>query len=340
MRNEMLPDHDVVVLSRIRLSRNYSDLPFSPGLDKEGAQTVLARAKQALSEEDLSYYRLSDMADYARRHLLEHRLISYDLLKFQERAQALISYDESMTVMIGENDHLRIQGQYPALQLERAAERAFAAEELLSQQALFAFDERWGYLTACPTDVGTGLRASVLLHLPALSEAKQINAIGQALSKLGLSVRPSYGENSDTAGSLYLLANQVTLGRTEEDIIRSVMAATRQVAGHERQLRQQLLDQDREALTDRLMRSAGILMNARLLSTHEWMERYSDLRLAAEIDLIDIPMLEIDRMMMKMCGGSLQVGAGRELTDREQEQIRAQSLRERLRELRAPIGGV
>lgn len=260
-------------------------------------------------------------------------MISYDLLKYPQRSAALISSGETVSVMLNEEDHLRIQGLLPGMQLERSAELAFNADDALGAQSMYAFDPQWGYLTSCPTNVGTGMRASAMLHLPAISASGQIGAIMQAVAKLGLTVRGLYGEGSEAQGDLYQLSNQVTLGRSEDDVIRSLQAATEQIVGHERAMRERLEKKDMYALQDRLLRSWGETNNARLMSAKEWMRRYSDIRYAASMGYLHAPLRALDCLMMDLQPGSLGVRAGKLVGEREGEILRAQLLREQLLQL-------
>ncbi len=333
MIDYLAPEQDVVLSSRVRLARNYEDIPFFPKMDGHKAETTIVRARAAMEDQAgaFAYHRIAEMTEDERKRLVEHHLISYDLLKFADWSAALISSGETVSIMVNEEDHLRIQGLLPGLQLERAAELAFRADDRLGQQGKYAFDPRWGYLTSCPTNTGTGMRASTMLHLPALSRAGQIGSIVQAVAKLSMTVRGLYGEGSDAVGCLYQVSNQVTLGRSEEDIIRSLVAATLQLAGHERQVRKQMQKQDSAGTADKLMRSVGILKSARVLTATEVMPRMSDLRMAAAIGLIEYPLAEIDRLMKDMQNGSLGVSAGETTSERQKDVLRADQLREALK---------
>ena len=333
------PLQEVAVSSRVRLARNYEDVPYMPRMTAEWAEETIRRASEAMmNAPDATAYegfRLRDMDEPERQELVEHLLISYDLLKYPDYAAALLSSGRTVTVMINEEDHLRVQGLLPGLQLERAAELAFRADDALGQHAAFAFDPQWGYLTACPTNAGTGMRASVLLHLPALAAAGKIGAAMQGVAKLGITIRGFYGEGTDAQGNLYLLSNQATIGRSEEDILRALEAAAEQVSAHERSLREAILKQDALIVEDKLMRSAGILREARLLRQTEFMRHMSDLRLACALGLIDAPVGYVDSLMMDLQTGSLGAAAGRALTEREADELRAERMRGEMR--RAPI---
>jgi protein arginine kinase len=331
------PEEDIVLSSRVRLARNYRDIPFAPTMDRNSADETIRRAQDAVSSsKEMSAFRTIRMADLTkdqRIRLVEHHLISYDLLNFGERSAALISSGETISIMVNEEDHLRIQGLLPGMQLERAAELAYGADDKLSAKREYAFDSQLGFLTTCPTNTGTGMRASVMIHLPALSMSKRIGNLVQSVGKLGLTVRGIYGEGSEALGNLYQLSNQVTLGRSEDDIVKMLMGVTAQTAVNERAVRKKLLSQDRLALEDRLLRSMSIAQSARLMDATELMKRYSDLRLAASLGIIKIRLIELDRLMTDMQPASLNVSSGKELSEREQKEYRAEMLRRRIPEL-------
>lgn len=329
------PDEDVVITSRVRLARNYDDIPFMPKMNEEWAAETLRRVTSSVENagqaEQYRLYEMKSMEPWARDKLVEHHLISYDLLKHADKSAALISTGDTISIMVNEEDHLRIQGLLPGLQVSRAAELAMNADDMLARSGHFAFDVRWGYLTACPTNTGTGMRASAMLHLPALSMTGQIGAVMQAFSKLGMTVRGLYGEGSAALGNLYQLSNQVTLGRAEEDMIKSLEVATQQIMDHERATRRKQEQKDSVALQDRLMRSLGILREARVLTAKELMRLYSNVRFAAGMGYVDIAPGVLDKMMMDLQSGSLQTHAGRQMTDREMDILRADVMRETLK---------
>lgn len=331
------PEEDVVVTSRVRLARNYQDVPFMPTMTPEWAEETISRVTDCMENSGKSsqfeLYRMKDMPEWERDQMVEHHLVSYDLLKYADKSAALISSGETISVMVNEEDHLRIQGLMQGLQVERAAELALNMDDTLAESGPYAFDNRWGYLTSCPTNTGTGLRASAMLHLPALSASGQIGEVVQAYSKLGLTVRGLYGEGSAAKGNLYQLSNQVTLGRTEEDVVRSLTAAAQQIIEHERAVRRKQEESDSVALEDKLMRSYGLMREARMVTAKEFMRLYSNVRYAASMGYVHISPGALDKMMMDLQPGSLQALAGEKLTDREQDILRARMLRERLAEL-------
>lgn len=333
------PEQDVAVSSRVRLARNYQDAPYMPKMTDDWAEETIRRASEAMmNAPDATAYegvRMKDLSENEQQELVEHRLISYDLLKYTDYAAALLSSGRTVSVMINEEDHVRVQGLLPGLQLERAAEMAFRTDDALSQHAAFAFDSQWGYLTACPANAGTGMRAGVILHLPALQAAGQIGALVQNMAKIGITIRGLYGEGSDALGGLYLMSNQATLGRSEEDILRSLETAAGQMCVHERELRAAVLKQDRIAVEDKLMRSVGVLREARVLRLGEFMKMMSDLRLACALEIVDAPLSYIDELIMDLQPASIRSRAKEALSERQTDERRAEYMRDVMR--RAPI---
>lgn len=330
----MAPDSDVVVSCRVRLARNYQDIPFSTQMDELHAREVVARALKSFQNANMqSLYRLftmSELSDTERRILVEKHLVSYDLISNKDKAAALISTGETVSIMLNEEDHIRIQGLLPGLQLEKAAQLAFHADDILSKDAPIAFDSKWGYLTACPTNAGTGLRASALVHLPAITLTKQMGALIQAFGKIGFTVRGLYGEGTEAEGNLYQLSNQTAMGRSEEDVIRSLIDACQQVTEQERGARKNLIERDQDAFIDKMMRSVGILLNARLLDEKEFMRLMSDVRLAAGVGVLSAPVSAIDELITKMQPASLASLADAALSERDLMLLRSSEVRNAL----------
>lgn len=337
--NEYLnaPDQDVAVFSRIRLARNYEDIPFGPTMNDDDRALLLARAcasvRKSGQEKAFRFEKLSELNAEERGQLLDHFKISNDLLKYSDSAAVFLSEGETISIMIGEEDHLRIFGMMPGLQLERSADLAYTADTWLEKGGSFAFDSQFGYLTSCPTNAGTGMRGFILLHLPTLKASGQIGRVVQEVAKLGLTLRGLYSEGSEADGNLYQLSNHASLGRTEEDVVRSLSAAAMQIIQIERGVREKMLSQDELIVIDRLFRSIGVLRNARMMNEKEFMQRWSDLRLAAVMGLISASLHEIDRLMMDLQTSSLNAASGKTLSDRERFTLRSDILRERMRSM-------
>ncbi|MGI6239428.1 MAG: ATP--guanido phosphotransferase, partial [Christensenellales bacterium] len=323
---------------RVRLARNFEDIPFTNKQDAQQAEETVRRVSAAILEgPEGSAYTLSlmrDLSDHERQELNEHRLISSELIGRRAHGAALISSGRNVSVMVNEDDHLRIQSLMPGLQIERGAELAFAVDHEVGKRYPLAFDAQLGYLTSFPTDVGTGLRISVVMHLPALTLARKIGPVMQAVGKLGLTVRGFYGEGSEARGNMYVLTNQSSLGRSEDDMLRSVGAAAEQIVGHERQMREQAEKSDMLVLQDRLLRSVGEVMHSRIMSVKEMTRRLSDIRYAASMGYYHAPIRALDELLMDMQPGSLAMLAGKALTDRERDAMRSELMRKRLAELR------
>lgn len=294
-----MSDSAVVVSGRVRLARNYYDLPFST-LDKpENAQLCISRAQEGITGDRDGYnlYLMADLPSVERQKLVERHLVSLDLLKRGKAGAALIRDDKRVSIMINEEDHLRIQAIVSVFDLSSAAQEAFRAEEMLEAVCTFSFDPQLGYLTSCPTNTGTGMRASLMLHLPMLTRYKQMGNVNQSVAKLGLTTRGIYGEGSEALGDLYQVSNQVTLGRTEDEIIEAVTAVGKQLIGMELALRERCLKEQPVELKDALFRSYGLLRYAVRMDEKEFMQHWSNLRLGAAMDLLPTSLAQTDDLL-------------------------------------------
>jgi len=284
------PESDIIISSRIRVARNLANLPFPHLLSFEQAEQVISSvgdviAKKSLSGKtgDFELIRMTDLPPVERQILVEKHLISPDLLDdFQKKAVA-VREDEILSVMINEEDHLRLQCLMAGLNLNEAWTAINQLDNELEAGLDYTFDEHLGYLTACPTNVGTGIRASVMLHLPGLVKIDQIKNVLFTINKLGLAVRGLYGEGTEASGNLFQFSNQVTLGQTEEDIVTNLISVARQLLNQERTAREALFKQRREQMEDRAGRAYGLLKHARLMSSDEVMRLLSDLRLGIDL---------------------------------------------------------
>ncbi|MDR2506134.1 MAG: protein arginine kinase [Oscillospiraceae bacterium] len=328
--SESVMDNDVAISSRMRLARNFADLPFPGFMDMEQAQESVRRCVSALSD-TLTPYALDKLPPLKRMILVEKHLISRDLLKTPERSAAMISSDEKLSVMINEEDHLRIQSFAPAFELDLAFAKAFEADTRLQEKMNFAYDTDLGFLTACPTNTGTGMRASVMLHLPALTWSGEISKVTQAVSKLGLTIRGLYGEGTEAQGDLYQLSNQVTLGRTEEEILSDVKTAASQMVEWERRIRAALHAGDKINLEDRMLRALGVLERARKITSKEFMQKWSAVRFASCMRVIPHNISVIDDLLVSAQPASLQSQASETLSDEQRDIRRAELVQSRLK---------
>ncbi len=240
--------------------------------------------------------------------------------------------------MINEEDHLRIQVILPGLQLEEALQEADRYDDFLEAEINYAFDEGYGYLTACPTNVGTGLRASVMLHLPALIMTGQANRLLGALSQVGLAVRGLYGEGTEIIGNLVQISNQITLGQSEEEIIRNLGGVTRQVIEQEQAARQALLNENRAGIADRTWRSLGQLKFAQLMSSQEAMQLLSDVRLGYDLGLLKgVNRKLLNEMLVVISPACLQILAGKELGPAERDLERPARLKKLMEQFKESV---
>lgn len=298
-----MSEQDVVLSSRVRLARNYEDLPFDLGEKPEAAAMCVARTVQALGLEEGEpqgdLIRLRDLTPIQQQSLAESHKISKDLLSHAATAAVLLREQENLSIMMNEEDHLRIQAMSDGLDLPGAAEKCFRVEDQLSRHVTFAFDEQLGYLTACPTNTGTGMRASLLLHLPMLTLCKQMGNVGQIVAKVGLTIRGVYGEGSEALGNLYQVSNQVTLGRTEQELISAVTAVGHQLSDMERAMRDKSQAVSRINLEDAVFRAWALLSNARMMPQQEFYRLWTSLRLGAAMKVLDMPIERVDALLIE-----------------------------------------
>lgn len=333
------PYHEIVISSRIRLARNITKLPMPPFQNEAAGHTVLERVRKALEaldlkgQEKLYFYRMNELPPLQRQILLEKHLISPEHAEEKPHRGLIINGDESVSIMINEEDHLRIQVLFPGLQLEKAWEVANRVDDLLESQIEYAFHEEKGYLTCCPTNVGTGLRASVMVHLPALVLTKQATRIFYTLGQLGLAVRGLYGEGTDATGYLFQISNQITLGQKETEIIQNLTAVTRQIIEKENETRKALLQETPLQVADRVGRAYGILQNAAILSSHEALNLLSDIRMGIGMGLLKIELDggELNELMVASQPGFLQSYANKQMDAAERDVARARLFKEKFK---------
>ena len=323
--------NDVVLSSRVRLARNYKDIPFPSMMNDVWAAETIRRTCDAVATlpdaSAYSFVRLADIDPAQRQEMVEQHVISRDLLRSADLAAVLLGKMNTVSIMVNEEDHIRLQVLVPGSDVEQAARIAREVDDGLEAKVEYAFDDQLGYLTACPTNTGSGMRASQMLHLPALTMLRQMGVVGQAVDKLGLTIRGLYGEGSEAFGNLYQVSNQVTLGRTEEELAKAIKEVGSQLADMERKARAKLIEKDRLALEDRLMRSVGVFTYARRIGDKEFMQRWSDVRLASSLELISIDGEKLDALLYAAQSGGIARRAGKELTAPERDALRANFVR-------------
>ncbi|MCL2866244.1 MAG: ATP--guanido phosphotransferase [Clostridia bacterium] len=325
---------DVVVSSRIRLARNYEDLPFSPGETARSAESCSQRTLEALSAEnaqaDYILYRMNEMDDVERYYLAEKHLISFDLIRKSETGSAYIRKDEQVSIMMNEEDHLRIQAIAAGEDLSNSALMIYRIEDALQKHVRFAFDTKLGYLTACPTNAGTGMRASLMLHLPMLTADKQMGIVNQTVAKLGLIIRGIYGEGSEALGHLYQISNQATLGRTEEEIIRAVLTVGDKLIDMERALRLKAHTMEPVKTEDQIFRSYGLLKYSRSMPQKEFLSHWSNLRLGISLGRLPVTMDSADILLEDAQDAHVMKWAGSPVTGDRLDERRCARIRRHL----------
>jgi protein arginine kinase len=331
------PDSDIVISTRLRIARNLRQHPFPMLATDSQAEEVVRKVAEVSKTESMrkkgpfELITMEQLNPLEKRVLVEKHLISPHLAEESRKGAVLLNEDESISIMINEEDHIRIQVLLPGFQLNDAWEIGTKIDDIFEKHLNYAFDEKRGYLTSCPTNVGTGIRASVMLHLPALVMTQQINRILQAINQVGLVVRGLYGEGSEALGNLFQLSNQVTLGMSESDILSNLYSVAKQIIEQERVARRYLLENSRIALEDRIFRSYGILLYARTVESKEAAQRLSDVRLGIDIGVIkNVSPLVLNELLVMTQPGYMQHYAGQKLTPEQRDERRARLIRERL----------
>jgi len=330
------PASDVVVSTRIRLARNVEGFPFpwrvSPETRVELEERLQVWISRAEIAQNTHYCNLHGMNSLDMQVLMERHLISRELVNAKGDRGVTFTSSELLSLMTNEEDHLRIQVIRSGLDLNNALAAAQTVDRRLEVQIPYAFSPDYGFLTSCPTNVGTGLRVSVMMHLPALVISNQMDKVFQAAARVGLTVRGFYGEGSKAAGDVIQISNQQTLGRSEEEILDSMGKVAPKIVEYERGVRQHLLTHDRGLLDDKVWRSVGILRYARRISSAEAMDLLSAVRLGVNLRLIPhISLPEINELFVITQPGHLQANQGSELKQRDRDAARASFLRQRLK---------
>ena len=327
---------NTVVSTRIRLARNLDGYPFPSHLkDERQAKEIIRLVSAAASRlYEFKLYSMDAISDEEATSLMENHLISPNLVRFKHNSAALINRrEESVSIMINEEDHLREQCILKGLDLRRAYDVMSEIDNRISDSIKFAYDEQLGYLTACPTNLGTGLRASVMMFLPALTMSGLMPKVIRSVSRLGLTVRGIYGEGSEAEGYTYQISNEVTLGVTEEEILSQVEEVVRKVCELEEAEREKLkMCANALDVKDECMRSYGILTNCAKLSTGELIKLAANVKLGACLGYVNIPdVSRIDDLVVRMRPSNINAAAARKLTPTERDVYRAHYVSEFLK---------
>jgi len=331
------PESDIVISSRVRLARNLAAYPFTnragPGQKAEIEGVLRARIDTLEVQPKLYYYNVPTLSTLDRQLLVERQLISRELASSEGPRGVALGELETVSVMVNEEDHLRLQVMRSGFSLDEAWQDIDKVDDLLEERVNYAFSEEFGYLTACPTNVGTGMRASVMLHLPALVLTKQIEKVFRALQKINLAVRGLYGEGSRASGDFYQISNQVTLGKSETTILSEIREVIPQIINYERQARNTLVRETRQALQDRVSRAFGTLCSATMMTSEETMDLLSSVRLGINLGLLEeLSIPKVNQLFIQTQPAHLQKLMGASLDGEERNAARARYLRTRLRE--------
>lgn len=330
------PDSDVVMSTRVRLARNLSRFPFltvaPPSLKSEIETYVKEKITSVPLAKKVYYLPIHNMTPLDRTLLIERHLISRELAAFEGERGVALSPDETLSMMVNEEDHLRLQVIRSGLQVTEAWTELSALDDALESELNYAFHPRFGYVTCCPTNIGTGLRASVMLHLPALVLSKQVEKVLQSLQKVNYNIRGFFGEGTSPTGDFFQVSNQISLGRHETKIVEEMRQTIPEIVKVERGLREKLMKEQRSKLEDKVWRAYGTLKHARSVSSDETMELLSSLRLGINLGIItNIPLSAINEIFLQAQPGHLQKMHGRMVESGIRDGLRADMIRERLK---------
>jgi protein arginine kinase len=311
----------VVLSCKILLSRNFSDLPFPNKLNyikgRDNGKNIYNVIKSELDNEEFTLYEIWNTKEEFGKQYLERDLITEELIKNSDKSSFILNKEENISIMINEKDHINLQCISEGLNLEEAFKRAINIDDKIEQNFAYAFDESLGYLTSSPENIGTGMKASVVLHLPALTMSEEIKRISKELNKIGLNMKGVYLDNSKVYGNLYRITNKVSLGLSEEDIINKLKQEVLNIIKEENKFREVLLSKCKYELEDKVYRSYGILRSAVLLEYKETVELISNVRLGAELSFMDIDQNSLDKLLMRISDAALQNYVGRYLDSKE-----------------------
>jgi protein arginine kinase len=331
------PEADIVMSSRIRLARNLAAFPFTNRASSHQKADLEGLLRERITKLEvnprLNYLSVAGLSPLDRQFLVERQLMSRELKDAEGPRGVAFDDRESISLMINEEDQLRLQVMRSGFSLDEAWQDIDRVDDLLEQRVAYAFSEEFGYLTACPTNVGTGMRASVMLHLPALGWTKQIEKVFRALQKINLAVRGLYGEGSRASGDFYQISNQVTLGKSEGTILSEIREVIPEIIKYERHARNTLVRESRQALQDKVSRAYGTLCSATMMTSEETMDLLSSVRLGINLALLDdITIHTVNELFIHTQPAHLQKLMGNLLDGEERNAARARYLRSRLRE--------
>lgn len=331
------PESDVVISNRIRLARNLKGFPFEIKTTKTDQEKILGMVSYALEELNLlktgKFLTSQELTPLILQSLLERHLVSPDFIVSKQQHAVFINNDETISLMINEEDHIRYQVLSSGLDFELSFYTINDFDEQLERELEFVYSKDLGFLTACPSNIGTGMRASVLIHLPGLVLTKEIDKVLRGVLQIGLTVRGLYGEGTETKGNFFQISNQQSLGRAESEIIEIIEKAVKQIINYERRARDYLLNNARIEIEDKVLRALAILKNARIITSEETMKLLAVLRMGIALGVVtDISLRTINELLILTRPANLQIYYNKEMAAEERDEKRATLLRERLKE--------
>lgn len=330
--NEMGNEFDTVLSSRIRFARNISGYPFGSKLSADDAKKIIADTSAAFSGAGFKEISFNDISQLEAAAYVEKHFVSREFAAKKSPHALLLNENTGTAIMLCEEDHIRLQSILPGLALDEAYKIACKYDDMLDGALEIAYDENLGYLTHCPTNLGTGMRASVMMFLPALTMANRIGGLASQLSKIGLTMRGMYGEGSESKGCLYQISNQITLGITEEETLKKLGDVIAQISEQERRLRNAIKGENLELLRDRIMRSEGTLKYAHMLSSTEFLEHFANIRLGIALGIItDISYVTLGSLFVETLPAVLTLSLEEKpATERERDRARAKLIKNTL----------
>lgn len=334
---QLAPDSDVVISSRVRLARNLENYPFSGKITEEQAVALVNEVKAItgdLTEKDNRRFyacNISTLSEIDKIAMVERHIVSPLLAEKEQTTGLILAEDETVSIMINEEDHVRIQAIVGGMNLEQAYQEADLVDDIAYEKLHFAYDEKYGYLTACPTNAGTGMRASCMVFLPALSSARMIQKLMEEVGKYGVTIRGIYGEGTKSLGNIYQISNQKTLGISESEIIENLKRIVLQVVKQERKRREYMLSVNADEIEDQVFRSYGVLKYARQISSDDAMTLLSQIKFGNDCGLIKFDReFNVHKLMMGVQPGSLQWTLGKNVGSQTRDQSRAEYIRKEL----------
>lgn len=332
------PYSEIVISSRIRLARNLDKVPFPHWANKQQSEDTLMAIEETTKKveylKNITLFRLADLDSIDKQFLIERHLMSYELAQKANHKAVIIDPEEIIALMINEEDHIRMQVMQSGLNLFECWSLINKIDDCLAKELPFAFLADWGYLTACPTNTGTAMRGSVMLHLPALVMTHQINRVLAAIAKLSFTTRGLYGEGTQAAGNFFQVSNQVSLGHSEDEMLESINGLIKQIIEQESQAREALLTQNKAMLEDRISRSFALIQSAHIISSQETLDLLSMVRLGCDLGMVeDIDRPTINELFIITQPAHLQKIENKKLSAQERDVKRAELIRRRLKKI-------